>query len=190
MRRGLGIAGVLLALAIPGCRRAPASSPEARATLDVLNQILASKNDNDPRLDTAFNALTPETKVLFRRRYAELAPERRNERGTIVFLLGKNLTEADDWAFLAQVAAEPRCLSLADCGKPSRGDAEPGDAVTLAYPALVSLTLVGDALRRRSNPVSAADVWGVVKAAQGSQDPKVARKAAALQAEFAPLSGK
>lgn len=178
MSRGLGIAGVLLALAIPGCRRAPAASPEARAKLDLLEAILASHNDNDPRLDSAFVDLTPEAKSLFRAKYAALARERRNERGTIVYLLGKNLRAPEDWAFLREVVAEPPCLSLADCGQRSGGPAEPGDGVTLAYPQLVALTQAA----RAASP----EGRGVLETARASKDAKVAAKAAALSGSLDP----
>src|SRR5580700_7097984 len=56
--------------------------------LATLEMILGSKNDNDPRLDSGFNDLTAGEKKLFRRKYGALRPELRNERGTIVYLLG------------------------------------------------------------------------------------------------------
>lgn len=133
-------AATLAALAILGwwaARRLPptaVSGSEAQVKLQVLEDILRSRNDNDPRLDQDFNALSDEAKSLFRKKYRELPPERRNELGTIVYLLGKNLRTAEDWKFLNQVAAEPPCLSLADCSR-STDD----NAVTLAYPALVAL---------------------------------------------------
>lgn len=121
----------LAALLAGGCAR------ESRASL--LDEVLASRNDNDPRLDTAFDGLSLAEKASFRRRYEELPRERRNERGTIVYLLGRNLAVPEDWAFLRKVVAEPPCLSLSDCSKKGPEAPEPGDEVTLAYPALVAL---------------------------------------------------
>src|SRR5437588_7002850 len=59
------------------------------------------------------------------------------------YLLGKNISSPEDWAFLETVVREPPCLSLADCFGPAEGAAavqtEPGMDVTLAYPQLVAL---------------------------------------------------
>lgn len=126
MRRGL-----VLALALTACR---AHLPDPK--LAALESILAAKDDNDPRLDTAFEDLSEAAKKAFRRRYAELAPESFNERGTIVYVLGRNMRTLADWEFFHAVVAEPPCLSLSDC---ARADGVPGNEVTLAYPALVAL---------------------------------------------------
>ena len=118
-------------------------------------------------------------KRLFRARYASLAPELLNQRGTVVFLLGRNKLDADDWAFLRAVVSEPPCLSLADCARAPRsgGSEAVGDAVTLAYPALVALTQAED---RFGDPAAAADIRSVVDAARKSASRAVARKAEAL----------
>lgn len=159
------VAAGALALAAMGCRRPPAPA-------ETLEQILLGRNDNDPRLDTAFNDLSSQDRLQFRVRYRELAPERRNERGTIVYLLGKNLREPKDWDFLREVVVEPPCLSLSDCGKPPAGAAEAGDAVTLAYPALVAL--------RQAQGVGGLPARAVVAAAKSSRSPTVRRAAARI----------
>lgn len=121
--------------------QAPASG--AAAQLAMLEEILLSKNDNDPRLDSAFRELSLQAKRLFRQKYRQLPAEERNERGTIIYLLGKNLSSAEDWEFLRAVVSEPPCLSLENCSRET--DAAPGgnytsgEAVALAYPALVAL---------------------------------------------------
>ena len=179
MRRTVLGAGFLLALVF-GCRRAEVDPPPAavsRARLEELEAILASHDDNDPRLDRDFNALSPGEKEQFRRAYAALAPERRNERGTVVYLLGKNLSSAEDWDFLRRVAAEPPCLSLADCSK--RGLRQgPGDEVTLAYPALVALKQAQRELE--AGGPDAARARAVVEAGKGSRSPAAARLAERL----------
>src|SRR5207302_220894 len=94
------------------------------AKLVILDEILRSRNDNDPRLDADFNDLSAETKRRFREKYGALAPEKRNERGTVVYLLGRNINDDRDWDFLREVAGEPPCLSLSDCSKRTPGSAE------------------------------------------------------------------
>ena len=162
-----------LAVALLGwgtaCRKAP--SPAVLA----LEEILASKNDNDPRLDTAFNVLTGEEKTLFRERYRSLAPEKRNERGTIVYLLGKN----GDWEFLREAAAEPPCLSLSDCAQAAPEGV--ADEVTLAYPSLVALKQAQRALEAGAGPAARS----VIDAGLKSKVPAVLRLARALDRRFA-----
>lgn len=178
MRRYAGSAAALVVLAVLGWRAArrwpPASvsGAEAQAKLHVLEDILRSRNDNDPRLDRDFNVLPEETKALVRKKYRELPPERRNELGTIVYLLGKNIRTVQDWEFLGQVAAEPPCLGLADC---SRAANPPDNAVTLAYPALVA---VKQAQRVLGETPDSPEALRVIAAAKGSKVLAVRRLAA------------
>lgn len=142
------LAAGALALAGMGCRKPV-------PPLETLEEILASRNDNDPRLDTAFNDLSEQDRRLFRVLYRGIAPERRNERGTIVYLLGKNPRTDEDWDFLREVVREPACLSLADCSKRPTGAAGMGDEVTLAYPALVAVRQAQRAADLRARSVIA-----------------------------------
>lgn len=182
MKRRAWAAGALAAIALVACSYPPRAPSEARSKLGTLEDILRSRNDNDPRLDREFNNLSPDDKRLFRLKYQQLLPELRNERGTVVYLLGKNLTSAEDWAFLRAVAAEPPCLSLAHCAKKAE-IAEASDEVTLAYPALVALKLAEKALETGAD---AKEAWGVLEAAEGSQAPAAARMAGRLELQFAP----
>lgn len=170
MKKAVLIAGVLLAVAAtergaahaappPGVS-APADKP-ASAKLAELEAILMSRNDNDPRLDLDFNGLSTQDKRLFRKKYKEIAVEKRNERGTVVYLLGKNLKTREDWEFFRRVALEPPCLSLSDCSKkpaPGSDEEATGDEVTLAYPSLVALRQAGNAAEKsREARVTAQD---------------------------------
>lgn len=212
MKRAALIAGLLAAVAATNGRAAdvppPAafSGPAEAATasrqpaekLAEIEDILRSKNDNDPRLDRDFNDLSPAAKRLFRKKYAEIAPEKRNQRGTIVYLLGKNLKTAKDWAFLRQVALEPPCLSLSDCSKkpaPGSDEEATGDEVTLAYPSLVALRQAGRAIDQEQARVSAQAVsprparkeaLALFAAAKASKTRAVARTAETLERKFRP----
>lgn len=86
---------------------APAVTDKTATQLRILGEIFVSKNDNDPRLDSDLRKLDEEAKAAFRAKYRALPPELRNERGTIVFLLGRNLTTAGDYAFMKNVLSEP-----------------------------------------------------------------------------------
>lgn len=177
MRRAAVLAAAALWLA--GCSGPPdCSTPEALAALGSLRSILLSKNDNDPRLDRDFTDLGAEAKCLLRREYAGTPPERRNDRGTIVYILGMNPAEPDDWEFLRAVAAEPPCLSLADCSKPAAGGLGPGDEITLAYPSLVAVRQAA-----RSAGRSKEGARAVLTAALSSRSPAVTRLARTLDAD-------
>jgi hypothetical protein len=153
--------------------------PKADAKVVELEEILRSRDDNDPRLDRDFVALPSETKDAFRAAYRALPRERLNERGTIVYLLGRNLTAPEDWLFFREVASEPPCLSLADCSKASASPGEPGDEVTLAYPSLVAVRQAARAAREGGSKQGAR---AVLEAARGSRAPAVTRLARTLDA--------
>ncbi len=214
MRRAVPIAGALIALAAivrlaarplpptgvskpPAARRGPDSElpeslAESAAKLKTLDEILRSKNDNDPRLDTDFKSLSIETKRLFRKKYSETPRERVNARGTIVYLLGGgNLSTAEDLAFLREVAAEPPCLSLSDCAKKPApgGEEEAGDEVTLAYPSLVALKQAQHALESASalstSSPTTKNAMGVLEVGRKSPVRAVSRLAERLARRFA-----
>ena len=121
-------------------------TPTDLKQLDILKQIFAKKNDNDPRLDRDLRHLSPAAKALLRAEYASLTPESRNERGTIVFLLGRDLNSSSDAEFISKVLSEPECLSLARCSEsppPAKRDdehIETANEVTLVYPQLMALS--------------------------------------------------
>ena len=177
MSRAPLAAAVLLAAGtlLGACRRAPESK------LAELEEILRSRNDNDPRLDRDFQGLSPEAKARFREKYASIPRERRNERGTVVYLLGRNLDRPEDWEFMRAVAAEEPCLSLADCAKPSNGGPGEGDDVTLAYPSLVALHQAARALEAGA---PAAEARPVLDAAKASRMKAVISLARTLEPRF------
>ncbi len=122
-----------------------ALTPEDSRKVRILDEILLSKNDNDPRLDTELRDFTPAAKAAIRARYEGTRPERRNERGTLVFLLGREIREPADLGFFAGVLAEKPCLSLQDCNRPPEahsGEEEHFESInetTANYPQLMAL---------------------------------------------------
>ncbi len=123
-------------------------SPDKKK-IAVLEEIIASKNDNDPRLDSEFRGLSPEIKRALEGRYFATAKEKLNERGTVVFLLGREAKTPADLAFLKSVTKERPCLGLTDCRKievaahdHADGHEEHDDGInerTLVYPQTVAL---------------------------------------------------
>jgi len=160
---------------------------ETKVKLKILDEILNSRNDNDRRLDTEFSRLSPETKLAMREKYSSLAPEKRNERGTLVFILGRNLTGPEDVKFLQEVLQEKPCLSLADCSvaakpetsvSPKDQDAAMGNDVTLVYPQIVALKSVEKFFQSGAPvPALAPALRKVIQTGQASASPTVARVA-------------
>jgi hypothetical protein len=139
-----------------------------------LNEVLASRNDNDPRLDRELRVLSPSARKLMRARYDELAAEKRNERGTIVFLVGRNLEGAQDFDFMSAVVNEAPCRSLKDCqaadamdSKDSTG-AEMGIDVTLNYPQIVALKSLERLLSGSPSEDQRGKAIKVIREAMGS----------------------
>ncbi|MCM2322648.1 MAG: hypothetical protein NDJ90_05255 [Oligoflexia bacterium] len=174
-----------------------AQTPSSQLALDaksaqqlrVLNEILVTRNDNDPRLDRELKGFSPEGKAALRARYAELPPEDLNGRGTIVYLLGREAATARDMEFFQQVLAEPPCLSLASCSKEPPASAstdlhhEATNEITLAYPQLVALKSLEASLSgegRLDEPAREA-ARKAIEAGKASGNPVVAAKAAQLE---------
>ena len=168
------------------------ASPEAQAAIQILDQILKSKNDNDPRLDRDFHDLTAATKAALQQKYREMAPEDRNGRGTTVYLLGRVIKDASDLAFFHEVRSEKPCLNLADCSKDSPPVAgedahrEAGVEVTLAYPQIVSLVSVDRLISSASKdkPLSAEvreGAWKLIEEGKNSPVSIVNKRARDLE---------
>jgi len=182
-------------------RPLPASSPAVsdgdRKLLSDLKEIFASKNDNDPRLDTEFRNLTSAEKELLRQQYRALPPESLNERGTIVFLIGRELRTPEDFAFLTEVGNQPVCLSLGDCTKEAQASEESmheeaAVSVTLTYPQRVALKSLENLLSRAQHsgggdPTQLGMALNALGAMTGSPVSLIAQKAAELQSRYAHL---
>lgn len=113
----------------------------------LLREILTSRNDNDHRLDSKLKVLSTDAKKLFREEYRASPPESRNDRGTIVFLLGRNLSENSDFKFLDGVLSEDLCMSLFNCGQAENINLIEGDThsdLLLVYPQIVALKSLDD----------------------------------------------
>lgn len=140
----------------------------AEKKLEILNEIFKSKNDNDPRLDQDLRSLSSTDKVVLKEKYSQLPVESRNERGTIIFLLGRNINANEDLFFFNQVFSESKCLSLEDCtkiGNESASSEHTGSTeTTLAYPQIVALKALENFLAQ--NPQSAAGLEALKKASQ------------------------
>lgn len=181
---------------------------QVQAQLQILDEVLASKNDNDPRLDSELRILGDIARKEFREVYDKLAKESLNERGTVVFLLGRNLAGEGDFRFIQNVLKEPACKSLANCtagsaqaGAPQLGR-QPSDTstsdrahsaahaaheagvdeVTLVYPQLMALRMIGRLIAAHEvTTKNRAWVEETLRVARESPIARVAAEARALR---------
>ncbi len=136
-------------------------SPEDQRKMNILKEIFATKQDNDPRMDTELSNLSPSMKKGLQEFYHTIPAEKLNQRGTIAFLLGRKLETVDDVDFLKSVLMEKLCLSLADCSKPaapSSGEESHLDGInetTAAYPQLMAIRSLSTQYQELSSNESA-----------------------------------
>jgi hypothetical protein len=158
--------------------------PQVQAQLQILSEILKSKNDNDPRMDRDLKVLSEASKAKFREAYKALPMESRNDRGTIVFLLGRNIANENDLKFFDEVLSEPACKSIQDCSKDEPGTAhrdheehQGGMAVALAYPQMVTLHGLKNYLEKNPNGPVAEKIQDLIAQAKHSAIPEVSKMA-------------
>jgi hypothetical protein len=179
---------------------APASSADGTAAQDppftvqdrkqaeTLKSVLAAHNDNDQRMDTELKVLGAGAKKLFQQAYSQIVPEKRNERGTVIFLLGRNISQASDVAFLAKVLSEPPCRSMQNCNQdpPHSADADSdnGVEVSLAYPQIVALKSLERVLAAGPGNPQFQQAMDTVHRATQSPVAKIAIVARAIEAKY------
>lgn len=126
-------------------------SPEDQKKWEALQEILVSRNDNDPRIDKEFKNLSDQMHRTLQAQYHEFPLENRNQRGLIAFLIARDLKDTEDLEFLKKIYQEAPCLSLENCG--SRTSSDPHlsgiDESSMNYPQLVSLYQLEAQLRTK-----------------------------------------
>jgi hypothetical protein len=116
-------------------------SPAEQKKIEVFEDILKSRNDNDPRIDQEFHALSPALKKALEDHYQSMPREERNGRGLVVFLVTRSLNSADDLAFIRSVYEEPPCTNMDGCSAAPSTDSHLSgiENTSLNYPQLVGL---------------------------------------------------
>ena len=115
-----------------------------------------------------------------------MAPEDRAGRGTIVFLLGRELTRSEDFTFISEVVSEKPCLSMANCAHEDSGHDEATlhhdaiSGVTLAYPGLAAVKSLETWFKANSDANLRADAEKALHSARESQSGLVANHAAGI----------
>lgn len=118
-----------------------ALSEQEQKLFASFEEILKSKNDNDPRVNQ-LKGLSADFRKAVIDKYIKLKSEDRNGRGFIVFLIAKEIKSASDLDFLQTVYQEPPCLSLENCSEVSREHNPHNsgvDQTTMNYPQFVAL---------------------------------------------------
>jgi hypothetical protein len=165
-------------------------TPEDRKKWEILQEILASQNDNDPRLDKAFKGMTDELHSSIQERYHEIPEENRNQRGLLAFLIARDLKSTDDLDFLKKIYEESPCLSLENCGTRTSSDPHLSgvDEASLNYPQLASLYQLEKQLNENpsmfSDPTMKDHAKAVIDQALRFPVSSVQKKAAEIQARF------
>ena len=170
--------------AVPGLPKiALGLTPNDQRKFVILLQILASHNDNDRRLDTEFKDLSSAVKHAMETYYEEIPSLKRNDRGTIVYLVGQNITEKSDVEFLRNVLMEKPCLSLSDCSKAAAPDGKDNiqgiNETTANYPQLTALQKYVDQYRLimgdpKADHTLGEKILAALKDSTHSPNPKVA----------------
>lgn len=146
----------------------------------TLKEILNSKNDNDPRLDTEFKNLSNTDKDALVGMYNDMKPESLNGKGTIAFLIGREMTRPEDAEFLKNILSEEPCLSMENCGLTNAGDDPHMDNVndvSLNYPQIVALNRIKNYIQtqdlKSANPNIMAHLTDALKIGQNSKSSMV-----------------
>lgn len=129
----------------------PSLPPELQKKLELFRSLLLAKNDNDPRWDTELKNNPESFHRALRDFYKNLAPEMLNERGSVSFLIARDLNSDEDAKFLVQVFEESPCLSLANCQHVTEDNPHDTSVVqtTLIYPQLSILYQLESRLLRQ-----------------------------------------
>lgn len=169
----------------------PSTLPEPEQKLwAVVDAILKSKNDSDPRVNDLKN-LSAEFRKALTDKYASLKMEDRNGRGFILFLIAKDLKSASDLEFLQKVYQEQPCLSLENCAVTSRDDNPHNsgiDQTTMNYPQLVVLYQLDKQLEAKpellNDPAMRAGILATLKQAESFPVPSVHDRAEQIRKKY------
>jgi hypothetical protein len=111
--------------------------PKDLRKIVVLQELMDSKNERDPRIEKDLSDLSPEVKSVVETLYTETPASQTQERGMIVLVLGRQITQKADIDFLKQVLMEkPRANGDAHA---KAADAKLSDANPVYYPQVVAM---------------------------------------------------
>ncbi len=165
---------------------------EDAETWHVLRSVVESKNDNDPRLDKELKHMSEAVHKTIRDAYQKMAMEDRNERGTLVFLLTRDLKSSEDLQFLKSVYEEQACTSFESCNQVPSEDAHLSsiDEASLSYPQRAGLYQLASVVEKHPeymrDPKFRDEIRAVIDSAANFPVPMVQKKAQELRARLFP----
>lgn len=123
------------------------------AKIQTLDEVLKSKNDNDPRMDQEFKNMSAALHEALYDKYEMMAQEDRNGRGTVAFLIAREMKSQQDADFLKKVFNESPCTSMASCNQVSQEDSHLGgiEQSSLNYPQLATLYQIESRIQQNQN---------------------------------------
>lgn len=156
----------------------------------TFEEVLKSKNDNDPRLDKDLKHQSPEVRAALYEKYDTIPAEVRNDRGLIAYMIARDFSSAADLQFMKKVFEEPPCLSLADCKTAMPEDAHHSgeNQITQNYPQMATLFQLEKNLTERpqilKDPVQREGAIATLRQAESFAVPIVSQKAQQIRARF------
>ena len=168
----------------------PELSEKEKVAWATLDEILKTKNDNDPRMDRDLKILTPAFHSAIYSKYHLLKPEDRNERGTLVFLIARDLKSQADLDFLQSVYQEAPCTNMGDCSAPTANDPQDTGAqqTSLNYPQMAGLYQLDSQLSKRpellKDPNFRAGIYALLKTAENFPAPQIHEKAQQIREKY------
>jgi hypothetical protein len=179
----------------PGRKEMKLESPVEFSEADAkqwktFQEVVFSRNDNDPRIDSELRTLSPKVHEALRKAYQAIPAENRNSRGTVVFLIARDLQTLADAEFLKKVYQEDPCLSLSDCTKAGESDphSDGSTQTTLNYPQLAGLFQLEQRLAKNpgliQNPDIRAEIANLLREARQFPGSSLQKRAEELQKRY------
>ncbi len=165
-------------------------STEDTQKFKIVEDILKSRNDNDPRIDQDLKKIDPLLKLALQQKYAQLPEENRNQRGLLLYLVTREIYSEKDLAFIKTVYEEPPCMSLSDCRSSSDFDPhmDSVNQVTLDYPQKVGLYQLeknlGEKPQLLSDPVFKKVAIELLQSAERFPVPSIQKQAQKIRLKY------
>lgn len=166
---------------------------EDQRKLKIVQEILISENDNDPRINTEFENLSLKLKMSLFDQYQALAGEKRKQKALIVLLLSRQIQTNEDVELLKKVFEDQQCLSLQDCKvKTTETDFYNAamEEIIINYPQMILLYEISKHLSSLDSPLRESklryEVRPLLAVAVQNGTPAVRSKAQELIARYFP----
>ncbi len=168
----------------------PDLKEEDKKKIKTFEEILNSKNDNDPRVDSELKSLSAEVHQNLQKAYSQMPKENRNGRGFVAFLIARDLKSVEDARFLKGIYEENPCLSFQDCSKegPSDPHIDGINQTSLNYPQLAALYQLERKLESQpdllNQPEMRNELLSVLREAQQFPSDSVQKRAQNILSKF------